>query len=48
MSEEKVSLEKVHKEHLKEVKEPAHWAYLLGVLAGGTLLMLAIIALLGG
>ena len=39
--------DKVRDEVLKEVNVGAHWAYLLGVLAGSTLLMLGFIALLG-
>jgi hypothetical protein len=48
MSEKSVDYEAVQEEHLREVNVPAHWAYLLGVLAGGTVLMLGLIALLGG
>src|SRR5687768_3595644 len=48
MSEKSVDHETVEAEHLQEVDVPAHWAYLLGVLAGGTVLMLGLIALLGG
>lgn len=43
-----VNEDKVRSEHLDEVNVAAHWAYLLGVLLGGFLLMVALIALLGG
>jgi hypothetical protein len=46
-SEQTVDVERVRKEHLAEVDQRAHWAYLIGVLAIGTLAMLLIIALLG-
>ena len=38
----------VRVEHLTEVNEPAHWAYLFAVLIGGTVLMILLIALLAG
>jgi hypothetical protein len=47
MSERDVSPEKVRSEHLKEVDERVQWAYVLAVLAGSTVVMLAFIALLG-
>jgi hypothetical protein len=47
MSEKTIDQETIRREHLGEVHQPAQWAYLLGVLAGGTLLMLGLIALLG-
>ena len=47
MSERTISEEQVRAEHLKEVYPPAQWAYVLGVLAVGTLLMLGLIALMG-
>jgi hypothetical protein len=34
-------------EHLRQVNERAHWAYLIGVLAGGFVLMILVIAWLG-
>jgi hypothetical protein len=37
----------VRAEHLAEVNQAAQWAYLAGLLIVGTLLMLALIALLG-
>jgi hypothetical protein len=42
-----LSEEDVWKEHLDAVKVGPHWAYLFGVLLGGFLLMVALIALLG-
>jgi hypothetical protein len=47
VSEKTIDQETIREEHLKEVHQPAQWAYLLGVLIGGTLLMLGLIALLG-
>ena len=38
----------IYDEHQRSVKPTAHWAYLFGVLAGGLLLMIALIAFLGG
>ena len=38
----------IYDEHQRSVKPIAHWAYLFGVLGGGLLLMLALIAVLGG
>ena len=35
-------------QHQRAVKPTAHWAYLFGVLIGGLVLMIALIALLGG
>jgi hypothetical protein len=48
MSEKSVDVGQVRREHLEEVHEAAHWAYLVGILVGGTLLMLLLIAVLGG
>jgi len=36
----------VRLEHRGSVNVPGHWAYLLGVLIGGTILMIALIALI--
>jgi hypothetical protein len=47
VSDEKITEVKVRNEHLREVNLPAHWAYLFGVLIGGLLLMVLLIALLG-
>jgi hypothetical protein len=48
MSEKTIDEEAVREEHLQEVNEPAHWAYVAAVLAGSTLLMLVLIAWMGG
>jgi hypothetical protein len=48
MSEKDLTIEDIRQEHLQEVDERAHWLYLVAVLVGGTLLMLGLIALLGG
>lgn len=47
MSERTIREEQVRDEHLAEVRQPAQWAYLLGVLGVGTLLMLGLIAFMG-
>jgi hypothetical protein len=47
VSDEKITEVKVRNEHLREVNPPAHWAYLFGVLIGGLLLMVLLMALLG-
>jgi hypothetical protein len=47
MSELDLTEDDVREEHLRAVNQPAHWAYLLAVLVGGTVLMLLFIALLG-
>ena len=47
MSELDVNEDEVRSEHLEEVNAGAQWLYLFGVLLGGFLLMLALIALLG-
>jgi hypothetical protein len=46
--ETSVTQERVWNEHLEEVHVGAHWAYLAVVLIGGFLLMVALIAFLGG
>src|SRR5687767_3424734 len=43
MSDKTITEEKVRKEHLGEVNPAAHWAYLVGVLVGSTVLMIAFI-----
>jgi hypothetical protein len=48
MSERAVDRERVREEHLAEVNPAAHWAYLLAVVVGGLIAMLALIAWLGG
>jgi hypothetical protein len=47
MSERTIDADKVREEHLAEVNPSLHWAYLIGVLAGSTLVMLVVIAILG-
>ena len=47
MSERTIDQEAVRQEHLAEVHQPAHWAYLLGVILGTTLVMLVFVAWLG-
>jgi hypothetical protein len=48
MSDRGISPEDIRREREREVDQRAHWAYLIGVLAGGALLMLALIAALDG
>ena len=47
-SERTLSEDQVREEHLKEVNQPAQWAYLFGVLVGGTVLMILLIAAIAG
>ena len=47
MSERDVDEQQVRSEHLDEVSVGVQWAYLFGVLLGGFLLMVTLIALLG-
>jgi hypothetical protein len=47
MSERDLTEDQVRAEHVEAVNEPRQWAYLIGVLAGGLVLMLAFIAVLG-
>jgi hypothetical protein len=47
MSKKDPTQDDVWNEKLGEVNVPAHWAYLFGVLGGGFVLMLGILALLG-
>ena len=47
-NERTISQQEVWDEHLSDVNVPAHWAYALGVMAGGFVLMVAFMALLGG
>lgn len=46
--EKTLTEEDVRAEHLNEVDEPAHWAYLFAVLIGGTVLMVLYIAVMAG
>jgi hypothetical protein len=39
--------EDIRQEHQRAINPSAHWAYLVGVLGGGLVLMLALIAFLG-
>ena len=48
VNERTLSEDDVRAEHLDEVNEPAHWAYLFAVLIGGSVLMILLIAALGG
>jgi hypothetical protein len=48
VSDRDIDRGQVHQEHLAEVNPAAHWAYLLAILGGGLVAMLALIALLGG
>lgn len=47
MSESKIDAETVREEHLSEVRESVHWAYLFGVVLGSTAIMLLFVSLLG-
>jgi uncharacterized membrane protein YdcZ (DUF606 family) len=47
MDEREISVAEVEREHLEEVNQAAHWAYVVGVLGGSFLVMLAFIAWLG-
>ncbi len=48
MSEKEPTQDEIWDEKVAEVNVPAHWAYLFGVLGGGFLAMVALIAALGG
>jgi hypothetical protein len=47
-SEERIGPDVVRREHLAAVDERRHWLYLGGVLVGGTILMIMLIAWLAG
>jgi hypothetical protein len=47
VSDENITEARVRNEHLGEINQPAHWAYLFGVLIGGIGLMMVLMALLG-
>ena len=47
MSERAITEDDVRREHSSSANQAAHWAYLVAVLLGGTLLMLVLIAALG-
>jgi hypothetical protein len=46
MGERDLTVEHVEREHLTDVHQPAHWAYLAGVIGFGLVVMLLLIALL--
>ena len=46
-NEAEMTEEQVYKEHVEAVNVTAHWAYLFGVLIGGFVLMVLLIALIG-
>jgi hypothetical protein len=48
VDERTLTEEQVRQEHVASVNQPAHWVYLFSVLVGGTLLMVAFIALIAG
>ncbi len=48
MNESEIGEDQVRDEHIQAVNVVAHWAYLFGVLAVGLMLMLGLIAMLGG
>jgi hypothetical protein len=48
MSDITINEDEVRQEHMARVHQPAHWAYLAAVIGGGTALMVALIAILGG
>jgi hypothetical protein len=45
--ESELTEDDIYEEHQQAVNPAAHWAYLFGVLAGGLVLMLGLIAFLG-
>jgi hypothetical protein len=47
MKEANIDEEQVRKEHMREVNQPAHWIYLLGVILVGFFLMIGLISVLG-
>ena len=47
MNDRTIDVEQVRREHLAVVHAGAHWAYLVGVIALGTVAMLLLIAALG-
>jgi hypothetical protein len=42
-SEQRIDADRVRREHLATVDERRHWLYLVGVLFGGTVLMILLI-----
>jgi hypothetical protein len=47
-NERSLSEDDVRDEHLANISQGAHWVYLFGVIIGSMLVMVALIALLGG
>jgi hypothetical protein len=47
MKEATITEEQVRTEHMREVNQAAHWAYVLGVIATSFALMLGLMAVLG-
>ena len=47
MDEAKLTEDDIRAEHEESVHPAAHWAYLFGVLGGGLVLMVGLIAVLG-
>jgi hypothetical protein len=47
-SERTLTEDQVRQEHLETVNQPAQWVYLFGVLIGGTVLMILLIAAIAG
>ena len=47
MKEANVDEEQVRREHMREVNQPAHWVYLLGVIFISFLLMIGLMLVLG-
>ncbi len=48
MNEREITADEVRDEHVKGVNTAAHWIYLFGVIVGSFVLMVGLIALLGG
>ena len=46
IDERTISQDEVWEEHLQDVHVPQHWAYMFGVLVGGFVVMLILMALL--
>jgi hypothetical protein len=48
VNEREITEDQVRDEHIKGVNPTVHWIYLLGVILGALVLMVVLIALLGG
>ena len=46
-NEAEMTADEVYREHLESVNVAAHWTYLFGVLIGGFVLMVALMAVIG-